>query len=293
MYRRGGLKIHTTIDPSCRTLARAAINSRAAVTRPTPARRSSRSTRTRATSRRWPRAAPTRTASSTSPPRAIASPARRSRRSCSSRPCAQGVDPNSTTYVSEPLDLNVPGYGPWKVSTYDDSYGGTMDLVQATLAFGQHGVRAARHRPRPEERARDRRDDGHHDAARRLPAEGLGGLRLGVSPLEMANAYATLASYGIHNEPMAITKVEFPDGKTDELGKPKRKRVFPEWVAYEATKILEQNVLGGHGHGGADRLRRRRQDRARPTTSTTRGSSATRPTSRRRSGSATRTPSSR
>ena len=80
-----------------------------------------------------------------------------------------------------------------------------------------------------------------------IPAEGLGGLRLGVSPLEMANAYATLASYGIHNEPMAITKVEFPDGKTDELGKPKRKRVFPEWVAYEATKILEQNVLGGTG----------------------------------------------
>jgi penicillin-binding protein 1A len=80
-----------------------------------------------------------------------------------------------------------------------------------------------------------------------IPAEGLGGLRLGVSPLEMANAYATLASYGIRNEPKAITRVEFPDGKSDELGKPKRKRVFPEWVAYEATKILEQNVLGGTG----------------------------------------------
>ena len=69
----------------------------------------------------------------------------------------------------------------------------------------------------------------------------------GVSPLEMADAYATLASGGIHNEPIAITKVEFPDGKIDELGKPKRKRVFPEWVAYEATKILEQNVQSGTG----------------------------------------------
>ena len=27
----------------------------------------------------------------------------------------------------------------------------------------------------------------------------------------------------------------------------KRKRVLPEWVAYEATKILEQNMLGGTG----------------------------------------------
>ena len=63
----------------------------------------------------------------------------------------------------------------------------------------------------------------------------------------MANAYATLASYGIRNEPKAITKVEFPDGKTDDLGKPERERVFPEWVAYEATKILEMNVTSGTG----------------------------------------------
>ena len=35
------------------------------------------------------------------------------------------------------------------------------------------------------------------------PAEGLGGLRLGVSPLEMANAYATLASGGMRNKPKA------------------------------------------------------------------------------------------
>jgi penicillin-binding protein 1A len=80
-----------------------------------------------------------------------------------------------------------------------------------------------------------------------LPAEGLGGLRLGVSPLEMANAYATLASGGIRNEPKAITRVEFPDGKSDDLGKPKRKRVFSDGVSYEVTRILEQNVKGGTG----------------------------------------------
>ena len=75
-----------------------------------------------------------------------------------------------------------------------------------------------------------------------VPSEGLGGLRLGVSPLEMAYAYATLAAGGIRNEPKAIRKVVFPDGKSDDLGKPKRKRVFSDGVAYEVTKILEQNV---------------------------------------------------
>ncbi len=79
------------------------------------------------------------------------------------------------------------------------------------------------------------------------PAEGLGGLRLGVSPLEMANAYATLASGGIRNTPKAITKVEFPDGKSDDLGKPERERAFSDGVAYEVTKILEQNVQAGTG----------------------------------------------
>ena len=63
----------------------------------------------------------------------------------------------------------------------------------------------------------------------------------------MANAYATLASGGIRNKPKAITKVVFPDGKTDDLGEPERKRAFTDGVAYEVTKILEQNVQAGTG----------------------------------------------
>ena len=80
-----------------------------------------------------------------------------------------------------------------------------------------------------------------------LPAETLGGLRLGVSPLEMTNAYATLASGGIRNKPIAIRKVTFPDGHIDELGEPERERVFPDGVAYEVTQILEDNVDAGTG----------------------------------------------
>ena len=80
-----------------------------------------------------------------------------------------------------------------------------------------------------------------------LPAETLGGLRLGVSPLEMANAYATLASGGIRNKPIAIKKVSFPDGHVDELGEPDRERVFSDGVAYEVTQILEDNVDAGTG----------------------------------------------
>ena len=79
---------------------------------------------------------------------------------------------------------------------------------------------------------------------------GLGAIS--VSPLEMASAYATLAAGGIHAQPMAIRKVVLPGGKVDEdagWGKPKRKRVIPDWVAYEVTRILEQNVQAGTGVG--------------------------------------------
>jgi penicillin-binding protein 1A len=158
----------------------------------------------------------------------------------------KGVDPNTTTYVSRPLDLNTP-YGPWKVSTYSHSYGGSMNLVNATLQsdntvyaqldldVGPDAVRQAAY------------DLGITTKLDGLPAEGLGGLRLGVSPLEMADAYATVASGGIRHKPIAIRKVVFPDGKSEDLGKPKGKRTFSQATTYEATKILEQNVQRGTG----------------------------------------------
>jgi penicillin-binding protein 1A len=77
-------------------------------------------------------------------------------------------------------------------------------------------------------------------------AEALGGLKLGVTPLEMANVYATLADGGIRNSPIAITKVVFPDGRVDtNWGQPHRTRVLSEAVAAEETSILHENVLGG------------------------------------------------
>jgi penicillin-binding protein 1A len=82
------------------------------------------------------------------------------------------------------------------------------------------------------------------------PAESLGGLENGVSPLEMATAYATIASGGYRNRPTAITKVEFERTGRSELPRrwrPHRTKVFPDGVTYEATKILEMNIQGGTG----------------------------------------------
>ena len=46
-----------------------------------------------------------------------------------------------------------------------------------------------------------------------IPAEGIGGLRLGVTPLEQADGYATFADGGVHHPATAIAQVVFPNGE--------------------------------------------------------------------------------
>src|SRR5829696_7291042 len=82
-----------------------------------------------------------------------------------------------------------------------------------------------------------------------VPSIGLGAMD--VSPLDMASAYATLAAGGVYSEPMAIRKVILPTGEDTNAGwgKPKRKRVISDGVAYTVTEILEQNIQYGTGVG--------------------------------------------
>jgi penicillin-binding protein 1A len=80
------------------------------------------------------------------------------------------------------------------------------------------------------------------------PAEGLGGLTHGVSPLEMTRAYVTINNGGYRVRPVAVTKVKFPDGKVDtSLGRQERKKVFSDGQTSEAVKAMEANVQRGTG----------------------------------------------
>ena len=121
-----------------------------------------------------------------------------------------------------------------------------------------------------------------------IPAEGIGGLRIGVSPLEMADAYATLASGGIRHDPVAIDRVVFPDGKVDEPERPRPQRVISEAVAYEVTRLLHDNIIEGTGTAAYTGCEGQAGRRAPPTASRTPGSPAISRTWRPRSGSATR-----
>ena len=159
----------------------------------------------------------------------------------------QGIDPYSTYYDSKHLDLNLPRWGHWEVSTADLGYLGRVNLQQATVAsdntvFAQLDLDVG-----PAAVKATAKSMGIESPLDGIPAEGIGGLRVGVSPLEMADAYATLAAGGIHRNPIAVRRVVFPDGK---VGRPERaepRRVVSAAVAYQVWRLLHDNIVEGTG----------------------------------------------
>jgi penicillin-binding protein 1A len=159
----------------------------------------------------------------------------------------QGIDPYTTYYTSKPLDLDLPHWGHWSVATADEGYQGTVNLQQATVSsdntvFAQLDLDVG-----PRAVAQTAKSMGITTPLDAIPAEGIGGLRLGVTPLELTDAYATLAAGGIHRDPVAIEKVAFPDGHTEKPQAAKPKRVLSEAVAYEVTRLLHDNITEGTG----------------------------------------------
>jgi penicillin-binding protein 1A len=159
----------------------------------------------------------------------------------------QGIDPYSTYYTSKPLDLNLPYWGHWEVHTADEGYQGTINLQQATVTsdntvFAQLDLDVG-----PKAVAQTAKSMGITTKLDGIPAEGIGGLRLGVSPLELTDAYATLASGGIHHNPVAVTKVTFPNGHVERPDPPEPERVLSRPVAWEVTRLLHDNITEGTG----------------------------------------------
>lgn len=75
----------------------------------------------------------------------------------------------------------------------------------------------------------------------------LGGLDKGISPLEMAAAYATIANNGVYIEPTFYTKAENSNGKTVVKSKQEKRKVMSEQVAFILQSILTEPVNGSYG----------------------------------------------
>lgn len=79
--------------------------------------------------------------------------------------------------------------------------------------------------------------------------EAIGGAETNVTPLQLAGAYRAFGNGGIYNEPYAVTKVEFPDGKVVEL-KPTPEPVMADYTAYMVTDMLKSVLTESYATGG-------------------------------------------
>jgi len=156
------------------------------------------------------------------------------------------ADPKKTYYLSKPIDMRT-GFGRVHVQTYDHTYGGRMNLVKATLLSDNSVYQQLDLDVGPDQVADTAADLGIDTQLDGYPAEGLGGLHRGVSPLELARAYATFANGGNRLDITAIKTVDFLEGHSVALDNAGTDSLFKDGEVYEVTKILQQNMKHGTG----------------------------------------------
>jgi penicillin-binding protein 1A len=173
----------------------------------------------------------------------------------------QGANPDSTYYTSAPFTCTRGPWceddyaegKPWEVATYGHDYVGPTSVTSATLRSDNTVYAQLTLDVGPQYVWQMAKRLGIDLRQKPVASIGLG--PLGVSPLQMAAAYATFAAGGIHARPMAITKVVLPGGRVDRSagwGEPDAKRALSDAVAAKVTDILEQNALYGTGAGSGD-----------------------------------------
>ena len=176
----------------------------------------------------------------------------------------QGISPQAT--YSGPSTLCPKGWAPGCVSNFSGESFGTISLLDATvfsvntvyaqvmLQVGPKNVVDIARRmgiPAPADvvppLVNCRPIDG--PACRTdlpaLPSLALGSA--GVTPLEMASAYATLAAGGVYRAPKLVSRVTTGSGQVLEDGPSNPVQAIPATVAQEETQILQQVIVRGTG----------------------------------------------
>jgi penicillin-binding protein 1A len=177
----------------------------------------------------------------------------------------KGIQP-STTFQSKPQLIPLGAGQTWIVHNDTPHYNGWIPISTATtlsdntvyaqlvMRVGPAAVRTEAHKL------------GITSPLDAIPSIGLGALRLGVSPLELAHAYATLANGGVRvggsiefrtptpgeavdpsADPISITKVIGANGKVIANNRPIRLQAVSRETALEIDSILRSVITSPNG----------------------------------------------
>ncbi|MGB3639705.1 MAG: transglycosylase domain-containing protein [Rivularia sp. (in: cyanobacteria)] len=155
--------------------------------------------------------------------------------------------PNSIVYDT-PVSYR-DGSGWYRPRNYDNSFGGAMSI--------RHALKLSRNIPvikigkaigmnKVVETSRTLGIMSPMEPVTSLP---LGAI--GVTPLEMASAYATFANYGWQSPTTVIARVTDSSGNILLDNTPKPKLVLDSWAAASTINILQSVIAGGTGKNAA------------------------------------------
>jgi penicillin-binding protein 1A len=249
VVRRGGLRVHTTLDPRLQEAADRALG----------AWLSADGDPAGALVAIDPRNGAIRALTTLVPGRArlrfnLASQSRRQAGSAFktftlTAAIEQGI-PLSSVWNGPP-SLTIPnrrcmdGATPWTLHNFADEAAGTMTLLEAiahsvNTIFAQVALRAGLHNI----------VDVAHRMGIRSPLKPVCSITLGpegVSPLEMTVAFATLAADGVHHDPEDVRRVTTADGTVLKRRHTTGKRVISAQTARTVTYALTGVIKGGTG----------------------------------------------
>ena len=165
-----------------------------------------------------------------------------------------GIAPGST-WSSRQKSLEIPGGGVFEVENYEGAYAGVTTLAGATTTsdnsvYAEVGLEVG-----PDKVADLAEEMGIRSEVSENPANALGGLENGVTVLDMAHAYQTLAADGerisgtLGTEEMGPVGIRSVGVRGDErvLDRNRResRRVLPEETAAKTREILSTVVTSG------------------------------------------------
>jgi penicillin-binding protein 1A len=177
-----------------------------------------------------------------------------------------GISPDSVWTSKEKVFIVPNSHGQEKFVVHNDegNYTGSNTLTGATAfsdnsIFAEVGLKVGTERI-----ARLAHRMGITTPLSTNPAMTIGGLTVGVTPLDMAHSYETLAHGGERvsgslvegDAPVGIQQVQagsqpLPDGSRLDKNRVLTKRVLPTWVAQTETSMLETVIQYGTGKAAA------------------------------------------
>ncbi len=154
----------------------------------------------------------------------------------------EGMPPHRYVDSSSPAYIDATPE-PWVVSNSEGRGRGPISLVSATRSSVNTVFARLVDEIGAAKVARTAKRMGIASQIPAYPSIALGSQN--VTPLEMASAYGTLATNGVHYPPTFITKVVDANNKVIFRHRPRGRRALTPEVAYAATDVLEGVISGG------------------------------------------------